>query len=510
MVAACPPMTSSSVVHFGGLTGLYIQMGHEHRKQATSATAFDLRAGHAQDILQTMPDESIHCCVTSPPYWGLRAYGTRPQIWGGDPVCPHRFSKQLSHGRRGNRGVSGTGGNYHPALEQSGQGPGAGGGGHFCLRCRAWRGELGLEPTPELYVRHIAETFQEVRRVLRQDGTLWLVLGDSYAGSWGNQGRRKGRGTQRPINGPSIQNLEPYPTRKHSTGSWVNGHPVLKPKDLIGIPWRIALTLQADGWYLRSDIIWAKPNPMPESVTDRPTRSHEYVFLLTKNPRYYYDAEAIKEPVSLKTLSARTTPRRGTRKESAGKRQKLWMERRGRGYPLPTRNKRSVWTIATQPYREAHFATYPTTLIEPCIRAGTSGRGCCPRCGAPWRRVVLKTSVRPIDYRGKWIVAGGQASGRRMLANVRARRDAGEAHDNPFPPPKTLGWLPACTHGNNPVPCTVLDPFCGSGTTGVVALRLGRRFVGVELNPQYVEMARRRILGDARLFKGEIANGMVA
>jgi len=164
------------------------------------------------------------------------------------------------------------------------------------------------------------------------------------------------------------------------------------------------------------------------------------------------------------------------------------------------RNKRSVWTIATEPYRGAHFATYPTALVAPCVKAGTSERGCCALCGAPWKRVVAKTPVHVIDgYRGKWRSADPQASGRRMLASVRARRQAGQDHDHPFPAPKTVGWEPTCAHGKDPVPCTVLDPFCGSGTTGLAALRLGRRFIGIELNPEYVEMARRRIAGDAPL-----------
>jgi DNA modification methylase len=464
---------------------------------------FEIRQGDVLEVLRTLPDESVHYCITSPPYWGLRAYKTEPQIWCGDPSCHHQFREELPHGRRGNRGVSGTGGKLHPALEESGQGPGAGGGGRFCVGCGAWRGELGLEPTPELYIAHIVKIFHQMWRVLRNDGTLWLVLGDSYAGSWGNQGRKEGRGTQRPIHVPVIQNFELYPNIHSRTGSWVNSHRTLKPKDLIGIPWRVALALQADGWYLRSDIIWAKPNPMPESVTDRPTKSHEYLFLLAKSERYYYDAEAIREPVSSKTLSAHTSPRKASGVESAGEKLNLWMERQGGRYHPQRRNKRSVWTIATEPYAGAHFATYPTALVEPCIKAGSSEHGCCGACGAPWQRVVRRTSVVPIDYEGKWSVAAPQASGRRMLANVRARRRAGEDHDHPFPLPTTVGWKRTCTHGQDPVPCTVIDPFCGSGTTGVVALGLGRRFIGVELNPPYVEMARRRIAGDAPLLNTE-------
>jgi hypothetical protein len=283
----------------------------------------------------------------------------------------------------------------------------------------------------------------------------------------------------------------------------------MKTKDLCGIPWRVALALRADGWYLRSDIIWAKPNPMPESVTDRPTRSHEHLFLLAKSLRYFYDSLAVAEPVARPQEATRKSLARfgGANKFTvAQKRSCLHSGNEYRGTPTMTRNRRSAWTIATRPYAGAHFATYPVALVEPCIKAGTSERGCCRDCGAPWRRVVFKSAVIPIDYHGKWRGADAHASGIRMLANVRARRQAGEPHDHPFPPPKTSGWNPTCGHRKDPVPCTVFDPFCGSGTTCMVALRLGRRFIGIELNPDYVGMARRRIAGDAPLLNVDVGN----
>ncbi len=272
--------------------------------------------------------------------------------------------------------------------------------------------------------------FREVRRVLRADGTLWLNLGDSYAGSWRNQGRKAARGTQRPIHGPMIQNFAAYPKDETKTGSWVDQHPVLKSKDLIGIPWRVAFALQEDGWYLRSDIIWAKPNPMPESVGDRPTKSHEYLFLLSKSRRYFYDAAAIREPFSQpgRKFNSNTLGHKTVRLKEQGNRCTAGLHdgRTRYGHPELGRNKRSVWTIATEPHAEAHFATFPRALVAPAIKAGTSERGCCRRCGAPWQRIVKKTSVDPIDYRGKWSAEGRNSSGRRMLANVRARRQAGE------------------------------------------------------------------------------------
>jgi DNA modification methylase len=462
---------------------------------------FEIRQGNALEILGALPEESLHCCVTSPPYWGLRDYGVAAQVWGGDHGHRHSWGPLIqvnatnhTDKRRWNHARNGRG-EEQPKEKRPGWERHKVGQGNFC-GCGAWSGSLGLEPTPELYVAHIVEVFRAVRRVIRADGTCWLNLGDSYA-----------RDECKGLHTPGQLGKQAYMSDGGGGRAAVAANlraSRLKPKDLCGIPWRVALALQADGWYLRSDIIWAKPNPMPESVTDRPTKAHEHLFLLAKSERYYYDAEAIKERISPKTLTVRTTPRKGTGVESAGEKLSLWMERNGGRYHPATRNKRSVWTIAAEPYSGAHFATYPAALVEPCVKAGTSERGCCPRCGAAWRRVTRKPSVNPVDYQGKWSEANDKASGRRMLANLRARRHAGEAHDHPFRAPKTLGWLPTCTHGEGPVPCTVLDPFCGSGTTGVAALRLRRRFIGIELNPNYVEMARRRISGDAPLLNTEV------
>ncbi len=283
--------------------------------------------GDVLEKLREIPDESVDCVITSPPYWGLRDYGVE--------------------------------------------------------------GQLGLEKTPEEYVAKMVEVFREVRRVLKKEGTLWLNLGDSYNGSGGAGGDYNKGGLkegQPRYNGRNIGSL--------------------KPKDLVGIPWRVALALQADGWYLRQDIIWAKPNPMPESVTDRCTKSHEYVFLMAKSPKYYFDGEAIKEK------SVSETKER-TRKTGEGQDSKIGTK--GSAGNGGLRNKRSVWTITTKPFKEAHFATFPEDLISPMVLAG------CPKGGV------------------------------------------------------------------------CLDPFIGSGTTGLVAKKLGRNYIGIELNPKYVEMAERRI-----------------
>jgi site-specific DNA-methyltransferase (adenine-specific) len=332
---------------------------------------FEILIGDALTVLRTMPEASVDCCITSPPYWGLRDYG-------------------------------------HD-------------------------GQMGLEPTPEAFVAAMVEVFREVRRVLAPAGTLWLNLGDSYAGT------RVGTGS---MTVSRRRDDEPIPRSDRAVFG-------LKPKDLVGIPWRLAFALQADGWFLRSDIIWNKPNPMPESTKDRPTKAHEYIFLLSKSASYFYDADAVAEPAIGQNEHDLTgpgyaapgqPPQTGSRKvpqgwdigkgahgtihkdgrrrknEETGDRRKVgFNERWDSSAPAATRNRRSVWTIPTQPFKGAHFATFPEALVEPCVMAG------CP--------------------------AGG----------------------------------------------LILDPFTGSGTTGVVALKNFRRFVGIELNPAYAAMAIRRI-----------------
>ena len=309
--------------------------------------------GDCRNLLRTLADASVHCVVTSPPYWGLRDYG------------------------------------------------------HV--------GQLGLEPDFNAYVAAMVAVFREVRRVLRDDGTLWLNMGDSYATSVNG---RSAEDTRKALANTPDKYGHVNPWKYAGKGSdkpfsTVGG--VLKPKDLCGIPWRVAFALQADGWYLRQDIIWSKPNPMPESVTDRCTKAHEYLFLLSKRERYYYDHIAIQEPFAYSgDIRMKTAYAEETGKE-VGSEYRSSVNQLGR-------NKRSVWEVTTQPFSEAHFATFPPALIEPCIRAG------CP--------------------------VGG----------------------------------------------TVLDPFGGAGTTGLVADRLQRNAVLIELNPAYAAMGERRIVGDSPLF----------
>lgn len=366
-----------------------------------------------------------------------------------------------------------------------------------------------------------------MRRVLRDDGVLFLNLGDSYAGSMKGMGAdgKAYAGQKQATNVGSVGISPP---------DW--SHISLKPKDLCGIPWRVALALQADGWWLRSDIIWAKTNPMPESVRDRCTKSHEYVFMLAKSKKYYFDADAIREVYTkpMDRWGGETLVARGKSGWDNGTGQQMYRTRNMRPNPAG-RNKRSVWradnilyeflrfaeeqgididalavafiegqsqpkdvwTLSTKPFKGAHFAVFPEALIHPMILAGTSARGACPECQAPWERVVERKAM-VIDRSKRTHPMGRTRPSGTMVEPAQSR---------------TLGWRPICTcpglDGDSPwpilemhpdgeanwptVPCLVLDPFLGSGTTAVVAKKLERSYIGIELNPEYIKMAERRL-----------------
>lgn len=378
--------------------------------------------GDVLDCLRSLPDACVQCVVTSPPYWGLRDYGVE--------------------------------------------------------------GQIGLEPTPEEHVEKMVEVFREVRRVLRDDGTLWLNYGDCYVGSTTGADRPPEPGHTHEDSG-RVKTGQENKHRRPDAG--------LKPKDLVGMPWRIAFALQADGWYLRSDIIWSKPNPMPESVTDRPTKSHEYIFLLTKRARYFYDCDAVREKVE--NAGKKGYGDYTAKVDETGFAVPDFLATKEHYYPSH-RNRRTVWEIPTQPTPEAHFATFPEALVESCIKAGTSARGACPECGAPWRRVVER-----VRDHGLAPVAGGKTANlaethrwNRLDRRRRAALAAGVDPHDLYRRGTTLGWQPSCTCGcEETVPCVVLDPFGGSGTVAKVARDLGRSSISCELNPEYVEIAKKRL-----------------
>ncbi len=423
--------------------------------------------GNATNI--PLADKSVHCCITSPPYWGLRDYGLA--TWeGGDKKCDHR--------RRDNsRDPSST-----LAVTSNREGYAKDTFSDMCLKCGAVRHDagIGLEETPDEYIANMVHVFREVWRVLRDDGTAWVNLGDSYASGTG-RGYPRDYMDGGAVTAPEMMNNKPR-FNMAACG--------LKPKDLCGIPWRVALALQADGWYLRSDIIWHKPNPMPESVTDRPTKSHEYVFLLSKQARYFYDACAVREqshPDSAirYSYSYRRRAEKATGPQSRGGHSQWETSDRIPSCPIG-RNRRTVWTIATAPYSGAHFATFPPKLIEPMVKAGTSEHGVCPECGAPWKRVTRKTAV---DKEG-WGAAKKDHTGPVSGSQSMIRDGHGRAGSTVT---TTLGFVSTCDHARKPVPATVLDPFAGSGTTVMVARSLGRHGIGIDLSPKYLQLARQRL-----------------
>lgn len=424
--------------------------------------------GDCREVLRKMIADGVkvNMCATSPPYWNLRDYGTA--TWeGGDAGCDHL---QLAGIRQdvGRVQVNGFHGSAKPS--ELADKPYR----DLCGKCGARRidSQLGLEPTLAEFVANMVEVFGLVREVLADDGVLFLNLGDSYS----TGGVRKSG-----YNDPGW-----IKTGGRCEGGAVveAGRSGLKPKDLCGVPWRVALALQEAGWWLRQDIIWSKVNPMPESVTDRCTKSHEYVFLMTKSARYFYDAQAIAEPITDSTMIRNQTGWNGNEQRGYidGKPQNHFSKFLGSdaAKEQTTRNKHSVWTIPSQAYSEAHFATFPEALVEPMILAGTSAHGHCPECGKGWVRVVERDRTVPARS-GDWKATGQD------------HRNDIDRKGGFYPVTQTLGWEPSCDHNLAPVPGVVLDPFLGSGTTARVAQSLGRNWLGIELNPDYRNLQDDRV-----------------
>lgn len=383
-------------------------------------TTQQILIGDVRDQLATLPDCSVQCVITSPPYWGLRDYGVA--------------------------------------------------------------GQIGSEPTFEEYAQTMVDLFRDVRRVLRADGTLWLNLGDTYQCA---KGQARG--------------VDPkQPARRHLRGARPNDvRQSLPAKNLIGIPWRVALALQADGWFLRQDLIWHKPSPMPSSAKDRFCTSHEYVFMLTKSPRYFFDWLGASEPASGNAHSRGrgNAKSRGLSRQTGVKANESWKV--SHSGIFTRRMGRSVWRITAQGYRGAHFAVYPPGLVERCLQAGTSSAGCCLECGRPLERTVERIRV-PTRPGTKTKLSRDRKTGEQLdelVGKPWASAEVGNRdplrHVTEY---KTTGWVRRCDCPTaETVPCTVLDPFLGSGTTLAVAKEWGRSGIGIELNPDYAALARQRI-----------------
>jgi DNA modification methylase len=532
--------------------------------------------GHAIDQLRTIPDESVDLVVTSPPYWGLRDYKTDPVVFGGDLECVHSWETDTKdeHGWADNVPQTMNKQDVYAEHETIHH--------ETCDDCGAWRGQLGLESSPELFVEHLVEIFEECRRVLKPTGNLWVNLGDSYM--------RKSSFTAPENYGMQKHRDE---ASKFRPSEIPDGY---KRKDLVGLPWLFAFAARRAGWYLRNDVVWAKSisGPhyrggvcMPEPVRDRCTRSHEFFFHFAKKEKYYYDIDAILEPLVDATTQRDKTPR-GRRQDGGGSQTSMegveYTEELGNmDSNTLGRNMRTVWHFNPQPFDGAHFAVFPKHLIEPIVKASTSEYGCCGDCGVPWVREIAKVGIvnqkwgqqdkvdesrndsadgsglrtgdvnvykttgwRPDcecngkiekqeveipgrlyqgdwkrdadDYdgvegnhggntglqelAGKW---GGDAEGKYTGTSTKnykehGAEDASEVKarilDNLTKTKKKnikvyVSSLPLDEHPV--VPAVVLDPFSGSGTSGIVALEHGRSYIGIELSPEYADLSRRRL-----------------
>jgi len=442
-----------------------------------------LYAGDVNTVLAELPEESVDCIVTSPPYFGLRDYGTATWV-GGDTECTHEFGRHLRGGVLGGKDANFQNNNMGSYGDEAVK------IGESCPKCGAVRKDLqvGLEQTPQEYIGRLVEVFRGLKRVLKKDGVAWLNLGDTY---WGGKGR-SGAGSKKTHKARTSATLQKEHTYMgESEGFRPQDRPsdVFKPKDLMMIPHRVAIALQEDGWWLRQDIIWHKPNPMPESVRDRCTKAHEYIFLLTKSKKYFYDSEAIKEPVK-QDWGTRNRKNGKYHKEGSGLQPHSGLEK-----SYKTKNKRSVWTIAPKPFKGAHFATFPPKLIEPCILAGTSEKGHCAECGLRWIKNIKRGGQEHIDETESETQGRMKSSGVKATDTQRRKKMSGASHakwraENPD---VLLGWIPSCDCDADCDADVVLDPFMGSGTTAIVARQHGRRFIGIDLNKDYLALANGRI-----------------
>ena len=494
--------------------------------------------GNAINVLKTLPGDFIHCCVTSPPYFGLRSYDSGCEIWDANPDCKHVWGEVLP--RLGSEYREDKGSYRDAPVRSKVAKVNESTSGSFCSLCGAWRGQLGSEPDPRLYIEHLISIMREVRRVLRKDGVFWLNIGDSW---W----------AQRPHN--AYGSGDGWLSREHMTRAGGRKIAGLKPLDMVLIPQYLALRARQDGWFVRSIIIWSKVNPMPESVNGwrwerhrikignrgrareaysghigyqdhgdnggflqdaiwedcpgcpkcnpnggyilrkgswRPTDSFEYILMLTKSNSYFCDKEAVTElsidPESYTGRRHRSYSRADYEASAQG-RESICNDSGEVGKIYPRRNMRSVWTFPTQSYSGAHFAVYPSRLPELCIRASTSEAGCCLSCGSPYARIVEKVGQRasllPPSKKGAHNPQNLSPTSTMLTGKYNIYRAS--------------GWRPTCKcNAGPPVPCWILDPFSGAGTTALAAERLGRDSINIDTSEAYNELARQRLLEDKK------------
>jgi DNA modification methylase len=379
---------------------------------------YEILQGNALKLLRSLPADIIQCCVTSPPYWGLRSYGTEPQEWGGTPDCTHEWELTAPRRLRSEKDVK------NPNTIQK-HNVGANHALDFtktCTKCGCWHGELGHEPTPEQFVANLTDIFKEVRRVLRPDGVCWINIADSYHS---NSRKRVPGGARKPQDEPLAY----------------------RGKNMALVPQKLAISLQEDGWYVRSEVIWHKKSTMPESTSDRCTRAHEQIWMVTKEANYFYNMDAIREPHKEDSIR-RIHDSLDWALEGTGEHINTTQEPGKFCHPAGA-NKRDVWSLSHTQFEGEHYAGFPLELPRICIAASTSENGGCAECGTPY--------------------VGDKK-------NCKCETD------------KTLS-------------CIVLDPFNGSGTTGVVALQMDRRYVGLELKEEYVKMTEQRFNGGSQLLE---------
>lgn len=467
---------------------------------------YEILQGDALDVLKKLPSESVHCVITSIPYWAMRVYDIAPQWWEIE-------SAHQNH--------------YHDMeVEKADKTKGA-----FCS-CGAWFGCLGLEPDLDLFVDHIVLIFKEVKRVLRHDGTLWLNIGDCYGQGGARANKQKLIDDRRRAQEKGYASGAFAGTSKGQDRAAATIGGEIKAKDLCGQPWRVAFALRADGWHLRSDIIWMKRNALPESVKDRPSKQHEYIFLLSKSKKYYYDRFGIQEPISAETGArylravsgnhkyTQGAPGQGIQRGLDGARPNRTKDRAAAMSVPSKRNKRTVWDIPTNSFKGAHFAAFPLALPATCLLAGTSEKGCCVTCEAPFERVTRPSAA----YASRL----GKAYNHHMEDLTEGHKIKAASVTSDY---LTVGWRPTCGHyqayydsmplaknprkrarqiaartrvnrlkrapllGDYPTkPCVVLDPFMGAGTSALAALINGRDALGIELSEKYIEIAHKRIL----------------